>query len=247
MSEVAALAANLARNCGYAVFPVNDNKQPALKDWPHRASRDPDVVLRLWRTHPAPLVGIATGTASGISVLDIDAKHQVAHLWWRTHHARLLPTRVYATRSGGLHLCFRHHNGIRNSQGRICEGIDTRGEGGYVVSWWCVGFECKDHTPPAPWPDWLLRQLLHGPTPSRPLEQRRRSGADHGLIALIERVTNATEGARNGMLYWAACRCRDRGILSAPTQASLIAAARQAGLSEIEARRTIASAMGRSA
>jgi Bifunctional DNA primase/polymerase, N-terminal len=240
MSEAALLAANLARNCGYAVFPVNENKQPAVKDWPHRASCDPDAVMRLWRQHPAPLVGIATGSSSGISVLDIDAKHSAAQLWWRTHHARLLPTRVYLTRSGGLHLYFRHRDGIRNSQGRICPGVDTRGDGGFAVSWWCAGLECKDHSPPAPWPDWLSI-----PSPPSPRQRARQGGFDdHRADALIARVARASEGERNGVLYWAAKRCQEAGINAAP---ALLVAATHAGLAEVEARRTIASAMGRQA
>lgn len=236
----AVLAANLARNCGYAVFPVNEDKRPALKDWPTRASRDSDTIMKLWRAHPAPLVGIATGLASRISVLDIYAKHDVAQLWWRTHYVRLLPTRVYSTRSGGLHLYFRHCNGIRNSQGRICEGVDTRGDGGYVVSWWCAGFECKDPSPPAPWPEWLTAKAPAA-VPYR-AQRTSRSHNDAAYFGIIERVTRAREGERNGVLYWAARRCLERGILDRQVEACLTVAATEAGLPKTEAQRTIASA-----
>jgi hypothetical protein len=164
-SEVCRLAQNLARNCGYAVFPCGDDKRPMLKGWPDRASTDPDAIAKLWRDHPGPLIGVVTGQRSNISVLDVDPKHAAAFLWWQDHHATLPPTRTYRTRSGGLHLYFRHHDGIKNTQSKIAEGIDTRGDGGYVIHWFAAGFECIDQSPPASWPAWLLSELLPKPAP----------------------------------------------------------------------------------
>jgi len=177
-------------------------------------------------------------------VLDIDAKHGGAHLWWRSNHHRLLPTRCYATRSGGLHLYYRHRDGIRNSQGKLCPGVDTRGDGGYVIHWFAAMLPCHDHSPEAPFPEWLAAQLLHEQTPT-PAPRRHHEGRDDddrslaGLARYIERVP---EGQRNSALYWAACRCQERGVLSQQAETALLAAARAAGLPDAEARRTIASA-----
>ena len=56
--------------------------------------------------------------ANGIDVLDLDPRHGGDH-WLDTHGDRLPATRTHRTRSGGLHFLFRHHGGIRNSQGKL--------------------------------------------------------------------------------------------------------------------------------
>ena len=241
MSEVATLAANLARNCGYAVFPVREDKRPPLKDWPKLASKDAAAIADLWRRYPCPLVGIVTGAASGISVLDIDRKHDAACMFWQRNRDRLLPTRAFITRSGGLHLYYRHHDGIRNTQSRVCPGVDTRGEGGFIISWWCAGLDCYDLSPPAAWPEWLGLTTPAAPPPTIG-RNRAPEHSGHAVTALIQRVASAPEGERNAVLYWAACKCREKDALNRATETSLLVAARAAGLSDIEARRTIQSA-----
>ena len=235
------LAINLSRNASFAVFPCREDKRPACPHGFKDASKDADGIAALWLRYPGPLIGIAAGAVSGISVLDIDAERQ-AQAWWRAHHARLLPTRCFATRSGGLHLNFQHREGVKNTQGKIAEGVDTRGDGGYVISWFAAGLECLDHAPPAPWPDWLLAELQRTPPAPRPVAASRPGAAAEGNIgALLRRVATAAEGERNGVLYWAANRLREHGRLQAE-EAALIAVAMQAGLTQIEAKRTIASA-----
>src|SRR5271166_1504736 len=75
---VVRLATNLARNCGYRVFPCSTDKKPTLKGWPERASTDAAMIERLWREHPGPLIGIVCGERSGVDVLDLDVKHDAA-------------------------------------------------------------------------------------------------------------------------------------------------------------------------
>jgi hypothetical protein len=244
-ADVCRIAQNLGKNFGYVCFPCGDEKRPTLKGWPERASAEVDVIEQLWRDHAGPLIGIVTGGVSGIAVLDIDAKHPEARAWWKAHHGRLLPTRVYQTRSGGLHVYFRWWEGVRNSQGKLCAGVDTRGSGGYIISWFAAGFECLDHSPPTPWPDWLLTELQRTPPPLRSAAVNRpAAAAQDNSAAILRRVATAAEGERNSLLYWAANRLREHGRLKAE-EAALIAAAVQSGLSQIEAKRTVDSAGGR--
>jgi hypothetical protein len=250
--EACRFAQNLARNCGYAVFPVGENKPPTRpkseggEGWKD-GSTDPDRISWLWLRWPGPLIGIVTGEPSGISVLDVDRKCTASVVWWRENYARLLPTRVYETRGGGLHVYFRHIEGIRNTQGKLCKGVDTRGEGGYIVSWYSAGFHCFDHSPPAPWPAWLLDELTRAPIRAEPPHSAKLPNTDRVLAGIVHRVAVATEGERNAVLFWGACRCAERGIRPREIEALLLPAAVGSGLPDIEARRTISSAAGRTA
>lgn len=237
------LALNLARNHGWHVFPCREDKAPATPHGFKDASAEPKIIADLWRRYPGPLIGVATGAVSGIGVLDLDAKHDEARAWWAQHKHLIPPTRRYRTRSGGMHSYLLDKSGVGNTQGKIAPGVDTRGNGGYVIHWFAAGLPCLDHATPAPWPKWLV-DLVN--SPKRPAERRSilhcPVSDDAAVDALIRTVREAGEGERNGKLYWAANRMRERGASRSTVEASLIPAALDAGLPEFEARRTIASA-----
>ena len=48
------------------------SKKPILKDWPNRASSDPQQIKRWWRRWPRANVAIATGGTARLLVVDID-------------------------------------------------------------------------------------------------------------------------------------------------------------------------------
>jgi hypothetical protein len=159
-NEVAALARNLARNCGFAVFPCHGDKSSATPYGFKDATAD--AITALWRRYPGPLIGIATGEISGIDALDLDVKHDAARAWWLAHRVQMPPTRTFRTRSGGVHFYFRHAPDVRNSAGKIALGVDVRGSGGFVISWFAAGLPCLNHVPPVPWPEWLLQLIMSG-------------------------------------------------------------------------------------
>jgi hypothetical protein len=252
--DACAIALNLARNLGWPVFPCGlETKAPTrpkseggngFKD----ASTDPDEIERLWRHWPGALIGIATGAVSGLDVLDVDVKHAIALLWWDAAFPRIPPTRMYRTRSGGHHAYFQHAPGIGNTQGKLARGVDSRGDGGYVIYWHAAGFECLGHAPIAPWPDWLRDCLLwQPPKVEPPAYVTRAAHADKAISGISSLVAGAREGERNRMLFWAACRFAERigagQIRKGDAIALLTTAAKDAGLTAVEANRTIASAM----
>jgi hypothetical protein len=163
------------------------------------------VVLQyLWQCHPAPLVGIATGAASNLDVLDIDAKHPQARHWWEAHRARLLPTRAQRTRSGGIHLFFKHRSGMRCSTGRVAQGVDIRADGGYIIDWRSAGLPVLSFDPVAQWPEWFAV-----PTPPQSaittvlawawLSPRSGTGVSYGQAALksaLTRIIAAPDGSQ---------------------------------------------------
>jgi hypothetical protein len=211
MNDVTQLAINLARNTGWPVFPCGQNKRPACDHGFKDSSTDADAIRRLFAGVRDPLIGVACGAVSGIDLLDIDIKHEAARAWLAQAEARLPVSRAYRSRSGGVHILFMHAPGVRNSQSRLARGVDTRGDGGYLIHWGAMGCEYLDHAPPADWPEWLLQTLLRPESAAarpRLAGGRRRPGrpvdgaefAKRLYTRAIDRVAHAAEGHRRGVL-----------------------------------------------
>jgi hypothetical protein len=127
---------------------------------------------------------------------------------------------------------------VRNTQSRLAVGIDTRGEGGFVI-WWPAADSVISNAPPAPWP------LIHDGKGLLPL------AVPASILKPLERaIARAPEERRNSILFWAACRVGEViavGQINTELATELLArAAANAGLPEAEARRTIASGFARS-
>jgi hypothetical protein len=227
--------------CGYPVFPYSDpNKKPTTPNGFKDASANPEEVRRLWRDHPGGLIGVPTGNAIGLDVLDLDfGRHQEAREWWQENRDRIPHTRTHRTRSGGVHLLFQHNDVVRCSAGKIRLGVDTRGTGGYIIHWPSHGLPVLSEAPPALWPNWLLAEFKPKPQPSRSLVPVPDS---RFLAKLVQMVAGAREGERNSMTFWCACRAGEMvvtGDLNAATAIAVIAeAATRAGLPRAEAERT---------
>ena len=59
---------------GFPVFPCKGDKTPACRQGFHDATTDPDKIQRLFARTDADLIGLPTGKASGLLVIDIDKK-----------------------------------------------------------------------------------------------------------------------------------------------------------------------------
>ena len=191
-AERAALRA--AMRLGYPAFPGFADKTPSCPHGFKDACRGA-ALERLFRRYPGVLIGVPTGPASGLSVLDIDTA-KGGDVWWGENKDRVPKTRMHETRSGGLHALFRHRDGLKCSVAKIAPGIDVRAEGGYIVWWPVQGFSVVDH-PLADWPDWLRppdpEPIQFTPrTPTGPV-----SGSRYGAVAL-DRACAAISGAANG-------------------------------------------------
>jgi bifunctional DNA primase/polymerase-like protein len=234
---------------GLPVFPCAATKRPTCPHSFKEATRRAGDVRRLWRDYPGPLIGVPTGSATGIFVLDVDsAKHPTAADWLERHAAHLPETRSHRTQSGGIHLLFKHRGGLRNTQAKLALGIDTRADGGYVL-WWPAAIEHGHHLAPlAEIPDWLVEALTPPKPEIRPAGQRPKTpdAAKAKIEGIVGAVAAAREGERNSLAYWGACRLAELEKQAVITNGDAIAlaieAARQAGLSPKEAQRTVASA-----
>lgn len=124
----------------YPVFPCDIRKRPVCEGGFKSATQDPDAVVNLFSAPNAALIGIPTGTASGVSVVDIDVRDAKGGKDWREQNAEVLGnTRIAETQSGGWHYYYVHRDGIRNRAG-IAGCVDVRGDGGYVIHPESVGY-----------------------------------------------------------------------------------------------------------
>jgi hypothetical protein len=98
------------------------------------ATTDRKQIRAWWEKWPKANVGIVTGISSGIFALDVDGAAGKARLKeLQAEHGRL-PKTVTVKTGKGRHLYFRYAGGrVGNSAGRLGEGIDVRGDSGYVV------------------------------------------------------------------------------------------------------------------
>jgi hypothetical protein len=232
---------------GYPVFPVAASKRPTCPCGFKDAASEPREIRRLWRDHPAPLIGVPTGEASGLFVLDIDSPKHVEAAEWFERCAPYLPeTRQQTTRSGGIHLFFNHNQGLRNTAGRIARGVDTRADGGYIIAWQTEAWLIRPR-PLADIPAWLIKAATPPPPPVVQCDPSLSvEGARRKVEGIVGAVATARAGQRNSVAFWGACRLAElvkQRILAERDAIALgIEAARQAGLSPKEATRTISSA-----
>ncbi|MGW2232508.1 bifunctional DNA primase/polymerase [Streptomyces sp. NPDC001759] len=265
---------------GYAVAPTTINKTPAIPS-PHPkghsckgdcgqpghgvydATTNAADVRRLFGLAPKA-VGYLIACRGRLVGLDIDVKNGVNGYETLTQLGRkhgfgipAITTTVF-TPSGGAHLWMTVPEGVTvpNSVGRIGDGLDVRGTGGYLVGPGSIGrageytFHPKiGYVEPQPVPEALLQLMLPPAPVVRPQRRSRPTEGGAGarvLEGLLRVVLSAPQGERNSKLYWAATRAwahvADGHLAAGDVEAELIAAALQIGLGEAEARRTIASA-----
>ena len=230
------------------VFPVRADKRPACPHGLRDATSDSAGIRELWRRRPGPLVGVSTGAASGVDVLDIDPRHGGGD-WLAVHRERLPVTRTHATRSGGRHFLFATIPWLRNTASKLAPGIDTRATGGYVIWWPAAGFPVANPDALADWPPWLLDQLL--PLPRRPIEGAPLVDADRYVRAALtsarKHIAAAPIGTRNETLYREAISLARFVVADAlgthDLGDALIDAAAAAGLGQREIVATIMSAL----
>ncbi len=150
---------------GWPVFPVKPDKTPYTAKGFKAATTDMKQIDDWWRIWPDADIGIPTGQASGLTVIDIDPRHggdaSISEL--DEEIGGLPPTAEATTPSGGGHLVFKNPSHVRigNSAGKLGKGIDVRGEGGYVVA---PGIKAsrqwKNALDPAELPESIIERLL---------------------------------------------------------------------------------------
>ncbi len=127
---------------GLAVFPIKPkSKQPLTEHGLKDASKEPEQIESWWNRWPVANIGIATGAVSGgLVVIDLDVDRdkgidgRVTLREWEAEHEKLPDnTWLAITGRGGYHYFYHDTSTVRNRTG-IYEGIDIRGDGGYIVA-----------------------------------------------------------------------------------------------------------------
>jgi hypothetical protein len=124
-------------NCWRGADCEHSGKHPRTSGGFRAATTDALTIDRWWRMWPLSNVAIATGTVSGLVVIDIDPRNgafdTIAQLAAQGRH--LPPAALVSTPSGGFHLYFRHPGGkVPSRSNGIGAGIDVKADGGYVLA-----------------------------------------------------------------------------------------------------------------
>lgn len=157
---------------GWAVFPcAARGKQPIVSRGCRAATIDQQLIATWWQRWPDANIGIATGPISGICVLDLDCTKRDGLGWWadqQAEHGEIV-TLTSQTGSGGQHLFFAHDDRVRNSSSKLAPGVDTRGDGGYIIAPPSIHesgmpYEWIVDAAIVPAPSWLIDMIVTPPS-----------------------------------------------------------------------------------
>jgi hypothetical protein len=220
------LAAVLAyAAAGLPVFPCSpQNKQPLTLRGFKDATTEGAQVREWLKKWPLAMIGVPTGQISGLLVLDVDVDPAENIDGFATlgdlerYHGAIPDTLSSTTPRGGRHYYFAWHSGIRNSAGKLGNGLDVRGDGGYIIlppscreDGKC--YEWSEASAPIPLeaPKWLID--LAGRKPASPLSTLNHRVNGRGFSGRYARaaleqecatVAAAQAGTRNDTLNRAA-------------------------------------------
>ncbi|WP_296707184.1 DUF3987 domain-containing protein [Rhodoblastus sp.] len=166
---------------GFYVFPCGStsnkafDKKPLVAHWRDESTRDLETIVRWWRQHPDALVALDCGKCA-IVVVDADrhadSPDGVAKLKGHVgDDLGALGCPIVETPGNGLHLYFSQPGAeppFGNSNGELAgQGIDVRGDGGYIIAPGSVRYDGAVYHPVEGTPDlaecWNLRAIPQVP------------------------------------------------------------------------------------
>jgi hypothetical protein len=171
---------------GRPVFPCHNkpgsdkHKAPLTPNGFKDATTDPEIIKEWWRRYPNALIGMPTGENSGFDVVDLDLRPDGRDGFAALPNWEQLTSGIARTPSGGAHLYFRA-NGVGCTSGRIAPGVDTRGDGGYVI------------VPPSPGYRWLNGSDLSN-LPAVPDRLKSRNPGQNQLPDWLLAIASGDEG-----------------------------------------------------
>lgn len=242
---------------GMSVFPLIPRQKTPVAAWKQFSVKpaDPATVAYWWQQWPDCNIGLATGTVSGLFVLDCDTDAAI-----REVTRRGLPNTNGAYTARGIQYYFKMPDFPVGNRAALLPGIDIRGTGGYVVAppsvhpsgvlygWHRAGVVADA-------PGWLLDMLRPATGAARPVEQRPATGpawAQAALMRELDTLSAAGKGARgvsgrNDQLNRSAFNLgqlvADDHLNCSEVESALYQTAIAIGLTENETRKTIVSGL----
>jgi bifunctional DNA primase/polymerase-like protein/primase-like protein len=212
-SEVSAIARAALdyRAAGWSVVPLRPRDKRPLIGWERfqQELASSATVTEWYRRWPDANVGVVTGEISNLVVLDIDSNHGGdASIGRLERQLAPLPVTVQATTGGGgRHLYFAHPGGLVRNRTGLAQGIDLRGDGGYIVAppsvhpsgrryAWVPG-RSPAEIAPAALPRWIFVRA-GGPHVGRSRDEWRRLLRE----GVPEGQRNSTIASLTGHLLW---------------------------------------------
>lgn len=189
-------------------------KSPITPHWRDDATTNEAQIRAWWHKRPDALIGVPTGEATGIFAIDVDPD---GIAWYERNKRRLGEPRVHRTKRGGFHLLYAQPRGRGVTVGveAVADGVDHRGDGGYIIYWPAHGFEIEHKVALRKLnqvPDWLIDALTE---PKKDAASRKPKV--EGDATPIE------EGKRNDALARLAGRMRRTGASQAEIEKALLA------------------------
>lgn len=223
MNKLLDAAIEYATKYKWAVFPCSPmSKKPLTPHGCKDAKKSVGAIKAWWKRWPDASIGIATGSVSGLIVIDEDLDedkglngYEEVSEWERINGA--FPATVQCiTGRGGYHLYYQYDGTDIKNRAGILDGVDVRGEGGYVIappSMHPNGTEYQwedapDEVTLAPI-DATVRKFLFGEN------EKTRATADFKLPDRIQ------SGERNDTLFRLACSMQSQGLPDAAIMAAL--------------------------
>lgn len=240
---------------GWHVFPVKPNKVPLCEHGRNDATCEALTIEDWSDKFPEANIGIKTGKASGIVVIDIDSEE--GERWISGHTSgwrNQLPETAEAKSGRGRHLYYAYLP-VKSADGKIAPGIDVKGDGGSItapVSLHASGKLYEWVKPPFGrhlplLPLWIVRALAPPPPKLHRSNYDGLPPSDVHVNRLLEQITAAQVGQRNHTLNKIAfifgLIVKDGHMTHGQAYNLLVEAARSAGLPQLEAVPTIKSGL----
>ncbi len=127
---------------GLPVFPLKPGtKEPDCEHGFKDATTAPAQIEWWWTEDPFRGIGIATGSVSGLAVVDLDLKnghngHESFAAWTAEQGLSLPWAPSQGTPHAGTHLAWRLPDGrTMTSRNGVLPGVDVKADGGYIAAW----------------------------------------------------------------------------------------------------------------
>lgn len=118
---------------GLSIIPIKPGDKKPLINWGEFTKRQPteDEVESWFTQWPNANIGLVTGQVSGVAAIDIDSDEGKA--WAKEHLSGENFPVLWQKTAKGSHLLYRANGTIIPNAVRIVDGVDVRGEGGYIL------------------------------------------------------------------------------------------------------------------